>query len=375
MIRRMALAAVAVLSLQACGRAKPPAADPALAVEGAVVKRGAIDTQLTLQGSLQPYEQVDVFPRVAGFIRQIPVDRGTRVRRGQVLVQLSAPEVLAQTAGAGAELRSAQARLAEAEARLAADSATADRLAAAAQTPGAVAENDVLVARQTVAASRARVTAASEAVAGARDALRATGQQSGYLTIRAPFDGVVTERNLHPGALVGPATNAGSTPILKLANVDRLRLTLAVPQDAIGAAKVGRAVDFTVASRPGQKFTAQIARTSGALDPRSRALMVELDTDNRGQPFAAGEFASVTWPVTRGEPALLVPTTAIATDQQRQFVIRVAGGKAQWVDVKTGRSKDNRIEVFGDLREGETVVLRATDAIKPDQPLTIQTRK
>ena len=133
------------------------------------------------------------------------MDRGSRVRAGELIARLSAAELVAQRSQAEAALQSAEAQLVAAQAKLAADRGTYVHLQAAAETPGVVAKNDLLVAEQTAAADSAQVEAASKNVQAARDSLRSVTQLESYLDIRAPFDGFVTVRNLHPGATVSVA--------------------------------------------------------------------------------------------------------------------------------------------------------------------------
>lgn len=347
---------LAGLALAGCGRGESPSdvakAEQDQAVEVVAVKSAVMSAQTVLPGQLLPYQSVDLFPKVQGFIQAVAVDRGSQVSKGEVLVRLTAPELAAQREQAVGVVRAA-------EAKATANRATYERLANAAKTPGAVAENDLNVARQAALADEAQV-------ASARQSLRNVAQQEAYLQIRAPFAGVVTARNLHPGALVGPAAPGGpAPPILQLADVKRLRLVVLVPAADVQAARPGAPVTFTVASRPGRKFQAPITRIAEALDSRSRTMAVELDVPNAGGDLTAGEFATVQWPVTRANPTLQVPQTAIANDQQHQFVIRVVGGKTEWVDVSTGRNLDGTTEVFGELKAGDQVVKRGSDAIQP----------
>lgn len=363
-IRALPLSALSLvlcaISLSSCGEVgsgeKAEAAK--LAVEVATVESGIMESTLSLQGQIDPQEQADLYARVPGFIERVLVDRGSHVRKGDVLVRLNAPELLAQRSGASADLGQAQARFVAAQARYAADSSTAERLANAARTPGVVADNDVNIARQNAASSRAQMNAAQQAVAAARDSLRGSAQMGDYLTIRAPFDGVITQRNLHTGALVGP--NAGAQPILKIASTGPLRLTLQVPAEAATAVSAGQEVSFTLPSDPGRTFKAPVARKADAIDPRSRTMTVELKVDGTAFP---GGFASVKWPFRRAAPTAQVPTTAVGNDQQRQFVIVIDKGKVRWVDVTTGMTRDGKVEMFGDVRSGQTVALRATDAL------------
>jgi len=173
---------------------------------------------------------------------------------------------------------------------------------------------------------------------------------------------------LHPGALVGPSS-AGKT-ILRMVSGGDLRLTINVPQDAAAAVQLGQPVPFSLSGAPGQAFSAPLVRRAAAADPRTRTVAAELRVPAGTSAAFAGSFATVKWPMRRAQPTLQVPSTAIANDQQRTFVIRVSGGKTQWVDVSTGMTKDGKVEVFGKLAKGDKVVLRGTDALKDDTAVT-----
>ena len=161
----------------------------------------------TRNGTVSSYV-VTKAPEVAGRIVELPVRDNQRVHKGDLIVRLSAPELVAQRAQAESALHAAESQLTSAQAKLAADKGTYLHLASAAKTPGVVAENDVMVADQTASADQGQVQSAESNVAAAREALRSVTQLESYLNINAPFDGVVTTRNLHPGALVGPASQA-----------------------------------------------------------------------------------------------------------------------------------------------------------------------
>jgi membrane fusion protein (multidrug efflux system) len=301
-----------------------------------------------------------------GSPQQVAVDRGSRVRAGELIIRLSAPELLAQRGQAEANLQGAEAQLSSAKAKLASDQGTYQHLTAAAQTPGVVAGNDLQVAEQTAAAGKAQVEAALENVQAAQNALRGVTQLESYLEIRAPFDGVVTLRNLHPGALVGPASGQGGTqPIVQIENIGRLRVVVPVPEAYVGGVREGQQATFSVPAYPGRTFSAPIARISHDINKDTRTMQVELDFHNGDAQVTPGTFANVEWPIQRAYPTLFVPVTAITTDLQRTFVIRVRQGKAEWVDVKSGVTVNGKAEVFGDLKSGEMVVRNATDSIRP----------
>jgi membrane fusion protein (multidrug efflux system) len=353
------------------GTAAAAASGPASVSVVPVVSK-KLSTTIALPAQLEPYEQVDIYPKVTGFVETVTVDRGSRVKAGQVLVRLTAPELISQRSQGEAGVRAAESQLATAKARLTSDQGTYGHMQAAAKTPGVLAENDVAVAEQTVSADKGLVDAAEHNIAAAQQALKSVSQAETYLTITAPFAGVVTTRNLHPGALIGPASGAGSTPILQIVDDRRLRLVVPIPEAQVGSMKVGQPVSFTVPANPGQTFKAPIARIAQAMDEKSRTMPVELDVINRDGRLSPGSFATVMWPLGRGYPTLFVPTTAVTNDQQHTFVIRVRNGKAEWVTVQTGQTVNGEVEVFGNLAAGDQVMKIASDATHSGDAVQVQ---
>lgn len=344
--------------------ASKPAAAPKVQVATVISQKLAISAHLP--GELSPYESVSIFPKVNGFVKWISVDRGSHVKTGELLARLEAPELVAQRAEAQAKLQQAESQLAAAQAKLASDESTYEHLKAAAATPGVVAGNDLVVSEKASEADRAQVKAQQENVNAARQALASVTQTEEYLQIKAPFDGIITERNVHPGALVGPAGAAGGDgAMLKVETLSRLRLTVAVPETYAAGVPEGTKVEFSVPSFPGRTFSGKIARISHAVDVKTRTMPVELDVANARGELAPGTFADVSWPVRRSYATLFVPASAVATTLERVFVVRIQDGKAEWVDVKTGVSAPKLVEVFGDLREGDKVAVRGTDELHP----------
>jgi membrane fusion protein, multidrug efflux system len=367
--------------LSGCGNQSKNAPQPAQAaapvsVETVNVAERKLDTNVSLPAQLLPYQSVDIYPRVTGFLDSIRVDVGSRVHKGEELMRLSAPEIVAQRSQGEAAVHAAESQLASAQAKFASDEGTYTHLAAAAKTPGVVAQNDVLVAEQTVAADKGAVSAAEHNVSAARDALRSVAQMESYLTITAPFSGVVTMRNLHPGALTGPAAGqAGAQPIVRIVDADRLRLVIPIPEAEVGEMKQGQSIAFTVPAYPGETFRAPVARIAHDVDLSTRTMHVELDVQNARDKLAPGSFVTVTWPVRRASATMFVPATAVTADQQHTFVIRVRDGKAEWVNVQTGQTVNGELEVFGDLHSGDQVVRIATDAIRNGQSVNVRSAK
>lgn len=347
------------------GPAAPPAIDVVRVVERPI--EGAI----TMPGELEAYENVAIFPRANGFVKTIAVDRGSRVRAGQVMAVLDAPELLAQRSEAQSRLQGAQAQLGVARSKADSTASTYEKLKAAAVTPGVVAGNDLAIAQKAAEADRGQIAAAEQVVEAARQSVRSISQMESYLRITAPFDGVVTERNVHPGALVGPASGAGSsTPLLRVVQDRRLRLVVPLPEAYAANLNEGATVPFGVQAYPGQVFSGRIARIAHAVDVKTRTMAVELDVTNTDGRLAPGTYAQVRWPLRRTGPSLLVPAGAVAATTDRTFVIRVRAGRTEWVDVKTGMASAGLVEVFGALRAGDEIAARGTDELKANVTVT-----
>jgi membrane fusion protein (multidrug efflux system) len=327
-----------------------------------------LEQSVRLPGEFAPYDSVELRARVNGYVDQVLVDRGSFVKKGQLLVVVVAPEMKAQIAEAESRAQAAVSQRAEAEARLAAVQSTYDRLKTAAETPGAIAGNELIQAEKSVEAAKAAVTAAGDSVRAARALVDSVKQMEAYLNVTAPFSGVVTDRLISPGALVGPGAVAQGA-LLRIEDNARLRLVVAVPEADVGGIVHGARVAFTVPAYPGQAFHGTVARVAHSVDPKTRTMSVELDVSNPGLRLAPGMFPEVAWPVRRGQPSLLVPATSVVTTTERTFVIRDDDGRAQWVDVRKGSVSGDQVEVFGALKPGETVVKRASDEIRPGAKL------
>ena len=345
--------------------AAPATSSGPRAVDVVRVVEQPLDVELSLPGELTAYQSVAIHARVNGFVKTVSADRGSRVRTGDVIATLEAPELVAQRAEAQSKLQAAEAQLAVARARAEADRGTFEKLRAASATPGVVAGNDVLIAEKTADAGQSQVASAQQTVEAAREALNAIRDIEGYLRVTAPFSGVVTERNVHPGALVGPSSGTSSAPMFRVVDNSRLRLVVPVPEAYTSELKTGASVPFAVAAYPGQSFAGTVARIAQAVDVATRTMAVELDVANARGQLAPGTFATVTWPVRRSRPSLFVPSASVASTTDRTFVIRVRGGKTEWVDVRTGLTSGPLVEVFGDLKAGDEIAGRGTDELRP----------
>jgi membrane fusion protein (multidrug efflux system) len=335
-------------------------------VEVTTVKSEKLNTTERLPAELTPYESVDMYAKETGFVKSIRVDRGSKVRQGELMAELEAPELVAQRAQANAAYQSSESQLAATQAKLAADQATYEHMKSAAKVPGVVAANDLDIAQKTTQSDQANVTALQKTADAAQENLKAVTQLESYLKITAPFDGQITTRFVHPGTLVGPAGGAGAmTPIVRIQTATRHRLVVPVPENDVAGVPEGSMVSFTVPSFPGRTFQAPIARISREVDVKTRTMPVELDVRDPHAELVPGTFCEAEWPIRRSYATLFVPSSAVASDLQRSFVVRVTQNRTEWVDVTTGAKNGNWIEVFGELQQGDSVAVRGTDQLRP----------
>ena len=316
---------------------------------------------IELPGEFQPFLNVSLHARVTGYVEKVLVDRGSVVKEGDLLVELTAPEMQTRVAEAESKVQEAESERGQADAQLAAAQATYDRLKQAAETPGAIAGNEVVQQQKQVEAAQALVRSRQQAIQSVKASVQSLKDLMAYLKITAPFDGVVTERMVHPGALVGP----GADPVLLvIQQISRLRLVVAVPEESVGAIARGASVAFRVPAYPERTYSGKVSRVAHAIDQKSRTMPVELDVVNRDGSLSPGMYPTVKWPVRRTRPSLMVPKTAVVMTTERTFVIRDKMGRAEWVNVKKGEAEGDLIEVMGELKAGDRVLRRGTDEVR-----------
>ena len=294
-----------------------------------------------------------MYAKVTGFVRELKVDIGSKVKEQQVLMTLDAPELTAQ-------LSAAQSRLKSQEALYTASLANYNRLIETSKTPGTISPNDLEQAEAKRNADLANLEAA-------RASFREVNDMKNYLVIRAPFDGTITARNINVGAYVGPSGKGSEFPALTLQQQARLRLVISVPEGYSGYLKQGDEVTFKVRSMPSENFKAKLTRLSGALDARLRSQRAEADIENSDGRFLAGTVADVSTTLRSANNSFVVPKTAVVSSAEEVFVIRVVNGKAEQVSVKTGLEADDFVEVFGALSENDVLLRKASDEIKGGQ--------
>lgn len=339
-------------------------------VNATVVKSLQPSMQTVLPGELKPWNKTHLFPRVKGYIGVVQADRGTVVKKGQVLATLEAPEILSAMNHARAQAASSEATLIEQRAKMKASKLTYSRIVETSRTAGAVSANELDMAYARMLADSALATAAESNMVAAKAQFAAQSQLASYLTVRAPFDGTVTERNISPGELVGPEGN--TKPMFVLEDRSKLRLTVPVPENLSNSISDKSVVTFTVQADPLTEYQARFARSANSLQESNRTMLAEFDIDNRSNDLKAGMYAEVKLPITRNKPTLFVPRTALIQSPEGVFVIRLKENTAEWLSVQRGNSLDSLVEVFGTLHDGDRIVSKASEEVRNGQAVNIR---
>jgi RND family efflux transporter MFP subunit len=326
------------------------------AVQLTPVVKGRFATSITVPGELIPYQQVDLYAKINSYVKKLLVDIGSQVHKGQLLVLLEAPEINSQ-------LASAKSKIQQMQALYIASKANYDRLYNTSKTPGTVSQNDLDQAEARKNSDLANVEAA-------KSDYQQVAANLAYLEIRAPFDGVISTRNVNAGAYVGPAGKGSDQPLLVLQEQSRLRLVISVPESNTGGLSDKNVVSFSVKALPDKKFKAQVKRLAGALDQRLRSERLEMDVYNKDRQLLPNMYADVDVPQLGRDSNFIVPKTAVVTSTEKVFVIKVVNHHAVWVDVQKGAATKDQMVVFGDLKANDQLVLKASDEIRNGQPVS-----
>ncbi|HJZ95094.1 MAG TPA: efflux RND transporter periplasmic adaptor subunit [Candidatus Solibacter sp.] len=337
------------------------------------VERASAKTELVLPGNIQAVTEAPILARATGYIRKRNADIGDRVRTAQVLAEIEAPELdqqILQATAAAEQTRSAvqqaQAALEQGQANENLAKVTAGRWDAL-QKRGVVSkqENDTYQAQYTAQQANVRaleksLSATCSNVSAVEANLDRLKQIKTYQTVRAPFDGVITLRNVDTGALV----NEGNTLLFRIAQTGSLRAYVNLPQSEVDSVRAGQHATLTIAELPGRKFDGTVTRTSNALDPATRTLLTEVQVPNPEGRLMPGMFAQVDLSVPRRNPPLVIPgDTLVVRSDGPQVALIGEGDKVHFARVQLGRDFGDRLEVLGGLEEGQRLAVNPSDAV------------
>jgi RND family efflux transporter MFP subunit len=337
------------------------------------VRRTPLSNSFSIAGEFLPYQEVELHAKVAGYIRNINVDIGDRVRTGQVLAVLEIPELSAELQGAGAgvrhsqeEITRAQNEVSRAEADHDALHAAASRLGEASATrPGLIAEQELDDATAKDRSAEAQVEAAKSALSASRQQLEVSqaDQQhyaalSEYSRITAPFDGVVTWRYADTGSLIQAGTsNVSSMPVVKLSQVNVLRLRISVPESLAASVQDGEPADIRVKATD-EHLSGKVIRSTDSLDRSTRTMQVEVDVPNRDYKLTPGMYADVSLRIQNDPNALTLPLQAINRSADKTTALFVnSESHVEEREIHTGIEGSDRIQILSGLNEGDRVIV------------------
>lgn len=295
-----------------------------------------------LPGELKANQKVDIYAKVPSYLLELKCDIGSKVRKGEVIVRLDAPEINSNRATAYANLKAKEATYISTE-------ATYQRILKANETEGAISQDRL----DQISAKRDADQAMLEAAKASFNEVKAI---ESYLTIHAPFDGVISARNYDVGAYVGPAGKGSHLPLLTIQQEDKLRLTLAIPEAQTPYVNAKDTVSFVVKSAPQALFKGVVVRKAGALDAKLRAEFIEVDIDNRAGLLLPGMVVDATLGLKGQGATFFIPKSAIVDSNLGIYVMKIIEGKTKKIVVRKGRINGMMIEVFGDLKAGDQIL-------------------
>ena len=342
-------------------------------VEVITVGPSSTNTALSLPGSMQAITEAPILARADGFLQHRFVDIGDRVHAGQLLARIEAPELDEQVRQAEANVQQAEAGLEQALANLKQGRSDlelarvmAERWANLMKTDSVSAqENDQMQAQQrskiaNVESLEKAVNVQRSAIAAAEANVERLKSMQSYRFVTAPFDGVITLRNVDDGALV----NSGNTLLFRIAQTNVLRTYLNVPQDDATSVHTGQAATLTVSNLPGREFTGRVARTANALDPSTRTLLVEVQVPNSAGALLPGMYAQVELTSPRAHPPLLIPSDALVLRSDGTQVAVVGPDHHVHVQkIEVGRDYGDRLEVLNGLHDGDSIIANPGDVV------------
>jgi len=310
--------------------------------------------EIPLPGSMEAILETGIWARTDGYLNARYVDIGDRVNKGQLLADIDTPEVDQQLMQAIATMSQDKANVVKFEADLALARTTLQRYVAAG--PGTVSKQQI-DERTSAVTDAEKVVDAARATVNADEAnVHRLLELQSFQKVYAPFDGVITVRNVDPGSLISAGSTTGTRELFRLAQVDVLRIFVYVPQSYAPDIRAGQSADVSVRELPSRVFQGRVTRTAGAIDPTSRTLLTEVQVRNPEGLLLSGSYATVRFKVQRADPPIVVPQSALLIDANGVRVALVdADGTLHYRPIQIGRDYGNDAEVLSGLETTDVV--------------------
>jgi len=326
-------------------------------VEVVVPRRAPDEFELTLPGDVRANQATAVYARTTGYLKPLPagIDIGARVRAGQLLAELSAPELDADLERAHAAVGQANAAVTHARDDLAFQKATYERYQGFATTGGLTTQQLEERRQQFNTATTGLQIAEANARAAVAEQQRLEELQK-YERIQAPFDGVLTFRGYDAGALISISEIAAGKELFRIAATDVLRVRIGVPQAHAGAIRIGQHAELTTRSQPGRVFAGTVARTAGAIDSSTRMMTAEIDVPNPDGALMPGAYGTVRLQIHRAQPTWLIPTSVVTFGPEGQRIAVLDGARVHFRRLAVDDDHGSEAEVGSGLDGSERIV-------------------
>ncbi len=335
--------------------------------------RKDIVRKISLTASIEPLYQATLYAKAAGYLKWINVDIGDWVKKGDILAELDIPEMSKEYDQVHAKLREAEANFEQAKADLELKKQTYQRIKEIWETePGAVAEQDVDVAKANHELSKAKINHEKAKIDNSKAEMERIKVLVEYGKIIAPFDGVITERFVDPGALVQDATSdIDVSPVLKIMHVDTVRVFIDVPEPDVLSVQKGAKATLSIRSLPNRKFSGTVTRFANALNPETRTMRTLIEIPNSDRTLRAGMYGNITLNLGELKDAIAIPASALIVEKDKTFIYSVLNGKVEKKEIKTGIDDGIEVEVVEGLMGDEDIIIKGKNAVADGESVRI----
>jgi RND family efflux transporter MFP subunit len=341
------------------------------------VKVAPVTAQLILSGDVAAVTETGIFARADGYVKQRIADIGDLVKQGQLLAEIESPEVDQQLLQSRASLQQSRSALAQSEAALEQAKANLNLAEVTAQrwsqlvTKGVMARQDgdeknatFLARKADVSAAEANVRAAKDNIAAAEANVQRLTEIKSFQLIRAPYDGVITIRNVTLGTLASGGSTSAVRELYRITQLNPLKVTVEVPQSEVGSIHVGLACDLRIRELAGKVYSAHVTRTANSLNPTSRTLTTEIQFENPGGLVLPGMYGEVEFKLQRKQPPLLVPSDAIITGRDGTRIATLLNGKVHFVKVTLGRDNGAQTEIVSGITATDLIIVNPSNDLR-----------
>jgi len=335
------------------------------------VKRSSPENRLTLPGSALADQQTPLYARINGYLKSFAVDIGDSVKKGQLVAEIDSPEVDQQLRQAVATLGVVKASLVQAQANQELARVASERWAALVKER-AVSQQEADEKRLTLAAREADVESSRATIKAQEANVKRLEELQSFKQILAPFDGVITARNVEIGTLVSEGSGTAARELFRMVQIQNLRFHVPVPEGFVPSIKAGLEATLTFDAHPGRTFAGKVSRTSNSVDAASRTMLVEVRVPNPDGILLPGMYAQVTFALHQGSPPLLMPSNALLVRPEGTLAAVVGKDKTvHYKKIQVGRDYGTRIEVVSGLEENDQVMVNPTTMIREGEKVEV----